>query len=91
MSTLFARESPCLRPISLERGKKRNFYDKITRMIIRLICAKYLNGECSDEDVETCEHRRVHRPSVVCNDPLIVCDDGSPTRCIPVLDAENIE
>lgn len=61
------------------------------RMIVRFICAKYFAGECRDDEVETCEHRRPHRASIVCNDPLIVCDDGSPTRCIPVLDADNFD
>jgi len=60
-------------------------------MVVRLICAKYLRGECTDDEAEVCEHRLPHRPSIVCNDPLIVCDDGFPTRCIPVLDADAIE
>ncbi|MEN6616992.1 MAG: hypothetical protein ABFD12_10590 [Syntrophorhabdus sp.] len=60
-------------------------------MIVRLICAKYLKGECKDSDAENCEHHRPHRPSIVCNDPFIVCDDGRPTRCIPVIDAENVD
>ncbi|HOD74893.1 MAG TPA: hypothetical protein PKJ17_02625 [Syntrophorhabdaceae bacterium] len=61
-------------------------------MTVRLICAKYLQGQCRDENPEACEHHAPHRPSVVCNDPLIVCDDGSPTRCIPILDdIDNLE
>ena len=60
-------------------------------MIVRFICAKYLKGECSDEEARACEHRLIHRPSIVCNDPLIVCDDGTPTHCIPVLDADTLE
>ncbi|HBL23966.1 MAG TPA: hypothetical protein DDZ40_07590 [Deltaproteobacteria bacterium] len=55
-------------------------------MIVRFICSKYLMGQCEDEEAQACEHCKPHRPSMVCNDPLIVCDDGSPTRCIPIID-----
>jgi hypothetical protein len=49
-------------------------------------------GQCEEEEAHVCEHSKPHLPSMVCNDPLIVCDDGSPTRCIPILDdIDNLE
>ncbi len=61
----------------------------MTFTMVRFICSSYVHGQCKDEEPQACEH---HVPSVVCNDPFVVCDDGSPTRHIPVLaDTDNFE
>jgi hypothetical protein len=67
----------------VENGLSMHYSNDI---VAKLICVKYLHGFCEDADREQCDHHEPHAPSWTCNDRHIICEDGTPTECLPMLE-----